>query len=451
MKDKSVYFIGIEGAGTSGLAQICQFLGYQVSGSDIGDHFYRPFLEKKGIKVYSGFSEKNLPASPDLVVYSTAFSPKKNKEIQAAKKQGFKVLPYPQALGYFFNQKKGIAVCGSHGKTTTSAWIAFLLQKAKKEPLALIGGKVVDFGGNNVLLGKGDFFVLEADEYQNKLQYYQPKIVVLNNIDYDHPDFYPDFASYVRAFADFCYKLGPKDYLIVNKDDKEAWKIAQKAKAKVISFGSNKKADFYFLEQKGGKIEIFFQGKSQGIFSLKLFGKHNFLNALAVMAIAKALSLPFSAQKAALEEFRGIQRRLEFKGKIGQESLLYDDYAHHPREIAASLNALRKKYPSQPLWCVFHPHSYSRTEALLKDFAQELLAADKVIILDIYGSVREKSGKVSSCDLVNEINRKQEKALYCASQKEAKEFIRHYLPKRAILVTMGAGDVWQLADSLIEK
>jgi UDP-N-acetylmuramate--alanine ligase len=447
-KIKKIYFIGIEGAGTSPLAQIFHNLGFEVLGSDDGDGFYRDVLEKNDIKLFPDFKKENLPADVDLVVHSTAFK-NDNPEMQEAKNRNITILPYPEALALVFNRKNGIAVTGTHGKTTITAMVSSMMQDAKLDPMAIVGSKVTSWKGN-ALIGKGDHFILEADEYQNKLQHYEPKIVILNNIDYDHPDFYPSFKEYKQAFNDFVEKLDKNSIVIANFDDEDVCEVIKGIKAKIISFGKNN-ADYstQFADDNSpdNKFYVFEKEENLGEFKIGVIGDHNILNSLAVIALGRYLNIPVETIKKSLEQFSGTKRRAEKKG-IYNGALIYDDYAHHPIEVQASLKAFKKSFPQKNIYCIFHPHSYTRTEALLDDFAKSLKIADKIIVLDIYGSARENRGNVHSRDLVKLLG---DKALYISTLEECAKYLKPILKDGDLAITMGAGDVWKVGDKILNK
>ncbi|MCK5459487.1 UDP-N-acetylmuramate--L-alanine ligase, partial [Candidatus Parcubacteria bacterium] len=385
LKSKKIYFIGIEGAGTSALAQIYKKLGCEVIGSDSGDHFYGKVLKKAEIRVYKKFNRKNLPKEVNLVVHSTCVKDD-NIEIKEAKKRSLKILPYPVALADLFNEKFGIAVCGTHGKTTVTAMSGLLLQKAKLDPTVLVGSLVKNFKGN-AIIGKSKYFVLEADEYQNKLRYYQPKIIILNNIDFDHPDFFPTIKEYKSAFSKFVKKLGKDCVVIANFDDKNVKEVIKGIKAKVIGFGKNSGDITYkILSDNNGKnrFNIFVNKKKLGIFELKVLGEHNILNSLPVIALSQVFKIDLKIVKKTLTDFAGAERRMEEKGKF-KNFVIYDDYAHHPAEIKATIKTAKQNFKDRKFLVVFQPHSFSRTKALLADFAKSFNGADRVVVLDIYG------------------------------------------------------------------
>ncbi|MDD3497982.1 MAG: UDP-N-acetylmuramate--L-alanine ligase [Candidatus Moranbacteria bacterium] len=448
-KSGKIYFIGIEGAGTSALAVIYKNLGYDVAGSDDGDHFYGDILEKNKIKIFSSYDKKNLPENVRKVVYSTCIN-EKNPEFQEAKKRNLEMKSYPEALADLFNKKMGIAVCGTHGKTTTTAMLAFVLDNMGLSPSAVVGSKVIDWRANS-LYGKGDYFIIEADEYQNKLLYYDPWSAILTSVDYDHPDFYRTSEDYKNAFIDFAKKIPKTGYLIYCNDNRDVLDVAGKAKCRKVSFGFNKESD-YLIKIKRVKFsqtfEIFHEGESLGDFKIKLPGAHNALNASSVIAFCNELGLDPDKVREVLSSFRGTARRFQ---KIGERngSVLIDDYAHHPEEIKAALRAADEIFPDKNIVTVFHPHSFTRTKALLEDFANSFGDANEILILDIYGSAREDSGDVSSEDLVELINKYYpRRARYVPRVEDAIDILKDSINENDVVISMGAGDVWRVTHEL---
>lgn len=453
-KVKKIYFVGIEGAGTSALAQIYRSAGFEVLGSDNGDHFYWDLLKGKDIKVFQKFDKTNIPAGLDFAVYSSAFKDD-NPEIIELKKRGVTLYTYSQALGNLFNQKIGIAVCGSHGKTTTTAMLASALSAAGVDPEALVGSKVIEWN-SNVLFGKGEYFVVEADEYQNKLQYYQPWAVILTSIDWDHPDFFPDTESYKKVFREFVKKIPKTGFLIAWGDSANIMDVLQSVDAKIAKYGFGNDNDYIITNCKSSLVgdntkqsfEVFYKEKSLGIFQTSLTGKHNVLNATAVIAFCHKMHFEIEKIRTSIAQFKGTSRRFEY---IGQRNgaILIDDYAHHPDEIKATLAGARLKYPKKNISVVFHPHTFTRTKALLQEFAQSFDDADKVVVIDIYGSAREEQGGVSSDDLVKLINKYSfGKAEYIPTINEAIDFFSNKLGEEDVLIAMGAGDVWKVVKKL---
>ena len=454
-KFKKAYLIGIKGSGMVAVAEIFVFSGMAVTGSDTKEKFFTDkVLEKLNIKYFEKFSAKNIPNDADVVIYSTAYNESNNIELAEAKKRNLPILSYPEILGELFNKKYGIAVCGTHGKTTTSAMLSSVMKYCGVDPTAVIGSRIIDWG-SNALVGKGDFFVLEADEFQNKLKLYGPKAAVVTSIDWDHPDFFPNFSEYKKAFSDFVAKIPKTGFLVCCGDDANVAEIGKSARCAILKYGFSKNNDFIITRVKklipgiiGEKFEVAFKGKGLGKFEIKLPGRHNVSNAAAVIAVCHKIGLGLEKVKEALNNFQGTSRRFEYIGERNG-AILIDDYGHHPEEIKATLKSAREIYPDKNIIAVFHPHSYSRTEVLLADFAQSFSDANKVIVLDIYGSAREKSGKVSSRDLVSQINKYDfGKAEYIATIKEVVDYLKNRIGQNDIVLCIGAGNVFEVAEKL---
>ena len=490
-KIKKIYIVGIEGAGTSALAGMFKALGKEVSGSDEGDHFYYEVLKKHKIKVFHQFNKNNLPKDAELVIYSIAFNPESNPEIAEALKNKIKTVNYGEALGLLFNQKYGIAICGSHGKSTITAWLSFVMEKAGLSPSMIVGAKVSQFNGNSVT-GNSDYLVIEADEYGNKLRYCNPQAVLLNNIDYDHPDYFKTKEDYQKVFIEFIKKIPTEGFLVVNFDDPFVKKIANtNCHSKVISYAIDGLADYtaYNIKQQtgsnlfkvrisdynklradssqssmkrprwGGKANnnknIVSQDKELGDFQIQLSGKYNIYNALAVIATGVELGIKLTDIKKYLAEFKGVSRRMEVLGKFNG-AIIIDDYAHHPTEIQASLAGARRQYKNNKIITVFHPHTFTRTKAFLNEFAKSFNNTDEVIVLDIYGSAREKQGGVHSRDLVERINKlqnniKTDSARYISTLDECEEYLRKNIKCGDVVILMGAGDVIKVGKKMIKS
>lgn len=466
-KIKKAYVIGIKGAGVASVVQILVSRGVEVSGSDTKEKFFTDgILKKIGVKYYEEFSAGNIPEDADLVIYSTAYNEENNEEFREAKKRGLPMMSYPEILAELFNNKWGIAVCGTHGKTTTSAMLAYALKSCGVDPGAVIGSRVIGWEGG-ALVGNGEYFVIEADEFQNKLKLYDPKAVVLTSLDWDHPDTFPTFAEYKKAFADFVEKIPMTGFLVVWGGSADTLEVAKSAKCEVIKYGFSEDSDLKIsnfsgsttpreseeipdLEEKA-KTQVFnisYKDKVWNNFETKLVGKHNVLNAGAVIAVCAKLNLDMEKVREAIENFQGTARRFEYIGERNG-AILIDDYGHHPEEIKATLKGARENYPGKNIIAVFHPHSYSRTEALLQEFSQSFDDTDKVLVLDIYGSAREEAGKVSSQDLVNLINKYNfDKAEYIPTIEKAVEFLKDKIGENDLVLTIGAGNVWEVAEKL---
>lgn len=455
-KIKKVYVIGIKGSGVVAIVEILKTMGIEVTGSDTHEKFFTDeVLQKLGIKYIEGFAIKNIPQDADLILYATCYNESNNIEFAEVKKRGLTMISYPGMLAELFNEKYGIAVCGTHGKTTVSAMLADTLKKTGADPDAVIGSRVVEWG-SNALVGRGEYFVIEADEFQNKLKLYDPNAVVLTSVDWDHPDTFPTFFDYKKAFSDFVAKITKTGFLVVWGDSVATNEVAGACQGKVIKYGFQEDNDAIIkkigVESVEGKIyqkfEIVYNGKKLGEFRTQLVGDHNLLNAAAVIVACHDLNVDLANVSEAVASFRGTSRRFEYIGERNG-AILIDDYGHHPEEIKATLRGTRGLYPEKNIVAVFHPHSYSRTEMFLQDFAQSFDDADQVIVLDIYGSAREKSGKVSSKNLVDLINKYGHgKAEYIPTIKEAVAFLKDRIGPDDVVLSIGAGNVFEVVKKL---
>jgi UDP-N-acetylmuramate--alanine ligase len=446
---KKVYAIGIKGAGLISLVELLVSRGIFISGSDTKEKFFTDAILKKfGVPYAENFSPANIPSDADLIIYSTAYNAENNIEYRTCQERNLKMFSYPEILAGFFNQKYGVAVCGTHGKTTTSALLGVVLQMAGSDPSAAIGGRVINWG-SNALLGKGDFFVIEADEFQNKLKLYNPKAVILTSLDFDHPDCYKNFTAYKEAFKEFVARIPASGFLFVWGDSADTLEIAAAAKCQVIKYGFLEGNDFIITDYKFQDFKIIDSlNKDYGRFHMQLIGKHNLLNASGVVAFCAKFNIDLEKTREAIRSFRGTSRRFEYIG-IRNGAILIDDYGHHPEEIKATLGAAREIYPDKNIIAVFHPHSYSRTEALLSEFAQSFDAVDKVIVLDIYGSARENAGKVSSKNLVDLINKYcSGKADYIPTISEAVACLQDHIGEKDVVIAIGAGNVFEVVEKL---
>ncbi len=468
---KKVYCIGIKGAGITAVAEILKARGIEISGSDTSEVFYTDaILKRAGIAFFETFEAEHVPNDADVVVFSTAYSVETNIELKTAGEKKIPLLSYPEMLGLLFAEKMGLAVCGTHGKTTTSAILAQTLLVAGADPSAIVGSQVLDWG-SSVLAGQGQYFVAESDEYQNKLKFYEPWSAILTSVDWDHPDFFPDFESYKKVFKDFVVKIPKAGHLVVWGDSVDTLEVAKAANCQVATYGFGEDNEYRVMEhgawdaKRGAQnvepkmqdaenkmtqvFEVFFREKSLGIFRTPLAGKHNVLNCTSVIALCHKLGIDLEKVGLALQEFKGTSRRFEQIGTF-KNAILIDDYAHHPDEIKATLSGARQRYGDQKIWTVFHPHTFTRTKALLQEFAQSFDDTDRVVVIDIYGSAREQQGGVSSAQLVALINKyNHDKAEHIATIEQAVEYLKQHAGEFEVLITMGAGDVWKVAQKLL--
>ena len=457
---KKIYVIGIKGSGVIGVVEILHSMGKEITGSDTEEKFFTDaILERIGVKCLEKFDAKNVPADADLVIYSTAYNENNNEEIRRAQELGLTMASYPEMLAHLFNQKYGIAVCGTHGKTTTSAMLANTMKEIGEDPSAVIGSSVKNWNGN-ALAGKGQYFIAETDEYQSKLSLYDPKAVIFTSCDWDHPDYFENFEVYKNTFSKFLEKIPKVGFLVVWGDSVNTLEAAKSTHADVLTYGFGEDNDaliekYDLRGAEGGKkaqaFEIIFRGENLGEFEIQLVGKHNVLNASAVVLACEKLGLDREKTRQALKNFEGTARRFEHIG-TRKGAILIDDYAHHPDEIVPTLKGAREIYPEKTIWAVFHPHTFTRTKALLSEFAQSFGDADKVIVLDIYGSAREVQGGVHSQELVDLINKYDRgKAEYIPTIKETVKFLKNEIGENDVVISIGAGNGWEVVEKLKEK
>lgn len=457
--EKRIHLIGVKGAGMASLAEIYVSQGTRVTGSDTSEKFFTDeILSRLGVVFVESFSPENIPKDVERIVYSTAYRPETNEELRVAlERKDIPVMSYPEAVGELTRKRLAILVSGTHGKTTTTALLAETLRAIGLDPLALVGSCPIGWDGG-ALVGSGQYFVLEADEYQNKFQYYEPWGGILTSVDWDHPDFFPDENAYRETFRTMIRRIPPQGILAYCGDSADVASIASVCRGRTLSYGfleSNDVRVTSYQPMEHGEYRQEFQlsvhGEDIGHFQLRLAGWHNALNAAAVVALSILLGVQVDdAFKKALGNFRGTARRFEYVG-TSHGALLYDDYAHHPEEIRATLHAFRELFPKRNIIAVFHPHTFSRTKALLEPFAQSFDDADVVVVLDIYGSAREKQGGVSAQDLVALINRYGggNKARHIPSLAEVALDLSEKIGENDLVVTLGAGNVWEVGKKLM--
>lgn len=447
----SVYFVGIGGVSMSGLAEILADAGFQVSGSDRSSSALTEHLASRGITIYYGQRAENITAGLNLVVFTSAIHPD-NPEYVAAHAMGIPCLTRAQLLGQIMkNYDTPIAISGTHGKTTTTSMVSEILLRADTDPTLSIGGVLRSIGGN-IRVGRSGYFVTEACEYTNSFLSFFPKIGVILNIEEDHLDFFRDLDDIRHSFRKFA-ELLPKDgCLILNRGIERPEEITNGLECRIITFGTDSTADYYATETAYDELGhasflLHRPGKEPERISLRVPGAHNVMNALAAIALADYLSIDSRVTAAALGEFTGADRRFEYKGTVGGVTVI-DDYSHHPTEIAAALNAAAN-YPHKTLWCVFQPHTYSRTKAFMKEFARALVLADKIILTDIFAARETDRLGISSETLKAEIEALGHECYYFPTFDEVENFLLENCINGDMLITMGAGDVLKIGENLL--
>lgn len=451
-KYNHIHFIGIGGVSMSGLAEILVAQGYKVSGSDMNNSQLVDRLKSLGIDIYIGHSKDNIKDA-DLVVYTDAIS-MDNEELLEAINRNITTIDRATFLGALMkNYKNSIAVSGTHGKTTTTSMIATILNHSDEEPTILLGGQLDEIGGN-VKLGSRDILITEACEYKGNILKFFPNIAIILNMEEEHLDYYKNIDHIVDTFIRYSNNVMANGHLIINVDDKNAKRVIENTNAQVITFGINNKADYsaenISFDAKGYPA-FMVNKRCESLFPVKLnvMGVHNIYNALASIAAADLLGIPLETIVNSLETFKGTHRRLEFKGYINGIRII-DDYAHHPTEIRASLTALRNTTENK-IWCIFQPHTYTRTKMMLNEFANSFSDADKVIIPDIYAAREKDNGLVHSRDLVKALVDKGVDAKYISSFENIEDFILNNAQKGDVVVTMGAGNVYRIGEKLLNS
>ncbi len=447
-----IHFIGIGGISMSGLAEILLEKGFTVSGSDAKASSLTRRLEEKGAHIFYGQKAENLSGDVDLVVYTSAIHPD-NPEFAAMQRLGIPSLSRAQLLGQMMkNYEIPIAVSGTHGKTTTTSMISEILLAAGTDPTLSIGGILKVIGGN-IRIGHDGCFVTEACEYTNSFLSFFPKISIILNVEEDHLDFFRDIDDIRNSFYKFAALLPSDGTLIINGEIPEIDTILSGLSCKIITYGSSSAFD-YWPEQityNETGCASFLLSKKDGTrepISLGVPGKHNVYNALAALALSDLLSIDISAARQALSNFHGTDRRFEYKGTVNG-TVIIDDYAHHPTEITATLNAA-VNYPHKSLWCVFQPHTFTRTKAFMKEFAKALSLADQVVLADIYPARETDDLGISSRTLQKEIEALGKKCYYFPSFAEIENFLSENCAPGDLLITMGAGDVVNIGEDLLK-
>jgi len=447
-----IHLIGIGGTGISSIARVLLEKGYVVTGSDRTLSPLALELSIHGVKVYEGHAAKNITGA-DLVVRSSAI-PDSNVEVIAAQKAGIPVLKRSDFLGDLMQGQVGITVAGSHGKTTTTALMAFTLSRLSLDPSYIIGGVSKDLEGN-AHAGKGEFFVIEADEYDRMFLGLKPQVSIITNVEYDHPDCYPTPADYFEAFADFTRLLPADGILITSADDANASKLGKYVQpgAKTFTYGMSETATFraiHVAANSRGGFDYDMQETATGEVlthvSLQIPGEHNVRNSLAVLTAVEALGLPVATAARNLAAFTGTGRRFEVVGEVDGITII-DDYAHHPSKIHATLSAARSRYPGRRLVAVWQPHTYSRTHALADDFIKSLRTADLTLVTEVYAA-REPVEAFSSAELVARMTARP--AFYCKTIDDAVATLKSNLTSGDVLLVLSAGDADQICKRILQ-
>ena len=446
-----VHFIGIGGISMSGLASILLDRHLQISGSDAKESPLTKWMEDNGIKVFYGQRASNIIDGIDLVVYTAAIHPD-NPEFAAAVQKKLPMLTRAELLGQIMtNYQTPIAVSGTHGKTTTTSMISQIFLAAKLDPTISVGGILQAIHGN-IRVGNSQIFLAEACEYTNSFLHFNPKISIILNIDADHLDFFKDLNDIRHSFRLFAQRLPSDGVLIINHEIPNVQEITKDLPCQIIYYGKDQSSDYFasnitFNSFGCASFDCIHKGTCIGHFQLSVPGIHNVSNALASIALCRLLSIKEDQIEKGLNQFRGTDRRFQYKGSVGNVTVI-DDYAHHPTEIKATL-AAAKNYPHKSVWCVFQPHTYTRTKALMDEFAQALSLADHVILADIYPARETDNLGISSETLKEKIEALGTDVHYFPSFDQIETFILSNCVPGDLLITMGAGDVVKIGENLL--
>ena len=446
-----VYFMGIGGISMSGLAEILLEEGFTISGSDMKESPLTTQLEAKGVKIFYGQVASNITAGIDLVVYTAAIR-EDNEEWQAAKQMGIPMLTRAELLGQIMdNYSKSIAVSGTHGKTTTTSMISQVLLEAETDPTITVGGILSAINGN-LRVGNSEVFISEACEYTNSFLNFRPKYSIILNVEAEHLDFFKDLEDVRCSFKKFAANTRPDGATIINGEIENYQGLVEGLPHKVVTYGFDSSFDFYaenitFDENACGMFTAMHNGSVVADVHLNVPGMHNVSNALATIALATLMKLPQDALLAGLRKFGGANRRFQYKGQVDGVTII-DDYAHHPTEIAATLSAAAN-YPHKRLVLVFQPHTYTRTQAFLHEFAEILSKVDVLVLADIYAAREKNTIGISSRDLLALVKEKGTECYYFPSFEEIEKFLLKNCVNGDLLITMGAGNVVEIGETLL--
>jgi UDP-N-acetylmuramate--alanine ligase len=450
-KIEKIHFVGIGGIGMSGIAEVLLNLGYKVSGSDLRKSDITERLSALGGEIFYGHARENV-AGVDVVVISSAVHDD-NPEVVEAKELLIPVIPRAEMLAELMRMKYGIAIAGTHGKTTTTSMISTILGHAGIDPTIVIGGKLNSIG-SNARLGQGKFLVAEADESDGSFLKLSPTIAVVTNIDADHLDFYSGIEEIKDTFVEFINKVPFYGLAVLCLDSGNVADIIPKVKKRFITYGLSAQTDFRAadIEMSGNNIsfEVYFRGERLGGISFSMPGAHNVLNALATIAVAMELGIPFSKIQEGFKGFGGVGRRFQIKGEIGG-IMVVDDYGHHPAEIRATLAAAKGGWDRR-LVVVFQPHRYTRTKELFDEFVKSFYDADVLVLTDIYPAGEKPIEGVTSENLGKSIKKHGQKDVtYIPDREAVNDHLQQILEPGDIVLTLGAGNIWQTGEALLKR
>ncbi len=452
-RTRHIHMVGIGGIGMSGMAEILLLKDYKVTGSDATSGETIPRLKELGARIYIGHDAKNIEGA-DVVVYTSAVKAEENIETKAALKQGIPVIKRAEMLAELMRMKYGIGIAGTHGKTTTTTLAGHVVQDGGFDPTIIVGGKVHSFSKTNAVVGKGDIFVVEADEFDRTFLRLSPSLAVITNIEADHLDIYDNLDDVKQAFVDFANKVPFYGAVVLCLDDSNVRSIIPDIDRRIITYGLTPQAQIRAADIKADRFNTIFtvlnEEEKLGTITLKAPGKHNIKNALAAVAVGRELNIDFKAIKSGLERFEGVFRRFQLKTETN-DIVVIDDYAHHPTEVQATLDAARNGWKDRRIIAVFQPHLYSRTQDLYKEFGLSFFDAEVCVITDVYPSREEPiegvSGKLIA-DVAREYGHRQ--VHYVADKRALPEKLNELAEPGDVVITMGAGDIYRYGQEFVD-
>ncbi len=452
-KTKHIHMVGIGGIGMSGMAEILIHRGYKVTGSDgaLSDTTRR--LEELGATIFEGHSAENIEGA-DVVVYTSAVKAEENEETRTALEQRIPTIKRAEMLAELMKMKYGIGVAGTHGKTTTTTMIGLVTQKGNYDPTIMVGGKVHSFDKTNAVVGKGDVIVVEADEFDRTFLRLTPSIAIITNIEAEHLDIYSDLADVKQAFIDYANKVPFYGAVIVCLDDENVRSILPDLERRIVSYGLTPQASIRAtdlqMSEFNSTFTVLLDREKLGVITLKAPGEHNVKNALAAIATGLELNIDFKLIKDGLESFEGVYRRFQLKYNNG--IMVIDDYAHHPTEVQATLQAANAGWPDRRVVAVFQPHLYSRTQELYKEFGLSFFDAEVMVITDVYPS-REKPIEGVTGKLIADTAEKygHRNVVYVEDKNAVSDKLKEIIEPGDIIITMGAGDIYKSGDTFVDE
>lgn len=452
-RTKHIHMVGIGGIGMSGMAEILLHRGYKVTGSDGALSETTKRLEEVGATVFEGHKAEHIEGA-DVVVYTSAVKATENEETKAALEKRIPTIKRAEMLAELMRMKFGVGVAGTHGKTTTTTMVGHVTKEGNFDPTIMVGGRVHSFDKTNAVVGKGDLIIVEADEYDRTFLRLTPSIAIITNVEAEHLDIYDDLADVKQAFIEYANKVPFYGAVIVCLDDENVRSILPDLKRRIISYGLTPQAQLRATDIRANAFNstftVLYDGEKLGVITLKAPGEHNVKNALAAIATGLELGIDFKQIKAGIEKFEGVYRRFQLKYENG--IMVIDDYAHHPTEVQATMNAAHKGWPDRRVIAVFQPHLYSRTQDLYKEFGLSFFDAEVLVITDVYPS-REKpiagvSGKLIA-DTAEQYGHKN--VVYVEDKNDVSERLKDIVKEGDIIITMGAGDIYRSGEAFVEE